>query len=112
MTSLQMQIGSKGTQVYGPSFMGADSTNHEKNIHLNQGLALNSGLTFADDLRPGFRMIMGYRQITSRISYYPTFRNQIGYTAEAQLTASTKIGMSYQMSQDNRAVATTLSLVF
>jgi hypothetical protein len=112
VTNLQMRIGSKGTRLQGPSLTRPGFENSDQDSDRSEEMTINSGLTFADDLRLGLKLVMGNRLVTSRLNYYPTSGNEIGYTAETQLTASSKIGMSYLMSKDNKAVVTTLSVIF
>jgi len=112
MTSLQIRMGVNGTQFQGPSLTGDDFPDSIAKTGPDHAMAINSGLTFADDLRLGLKLAVGYHQITSKLSYYPASGNEIGCTAETQLTASSKIGLSYHLSQNDNAVATTFSFLF
>jgi hypothetical protein len=112
LTSLQMVIGADGTRLHGPSLTGLGLQDSALQIDPNHKMALSGGLTFSEDLRLGFTLALAYHRIISKLSYYPTSGNEIGYTAETQLTASTKVGLSYRRSQDTSAVLTTLSFLF
>ena len=112
LTSIQMAIGANGARLHGPSLTEIGLQDATPEANPNHEMALSGGLTFSDDLRLGFMLAMAYHRIISKLSYYPTSRNEIGYTAETQLTAATKIGLSYRRSQDAGAVLTTLSFLF
>ena len=112
MTNLQMRIGANGAQFHGPSLTGPDFPNSNAKTDPDRQMALNSGLTFLEDFRPGLNLAMKYSLITSKLTYYPTSRNEIGYTAETRLTASSIIALSYHSSQNDHAVVTTFSFLF
>jgi hypothetical protein len=113
LTNLQMVIGPAGAQLHGPSLTELGLPDAVSVADPNNQMILGGGLTFADDFRLGLMLTMKYRRITSKLRYYPLFRrNEFVYTAETQLTAATKIGLSYRGSQDGGAVMTTLSFQF
>jgi hypothetical protein len=112
LTSIQMVIGTEGARLHGPSLTGHRLQGSALEANPNHEMALTGGLTFKDDLRLGLALTMTYRRILSKLSYYPASRNEIRYTAETRLTASTSIGLSYRRSQDGGAVLTTLSFLF
>jgi len=112
MTSLQMVVGAEGTRLHGPTLTGVRLKDSAPEADTNRGVALTGGLTFAEDLRLGATLAMAYQRIISKLSYYPTSGNEIGYTVEARLTSSASIGLSYRRSQDGDAVLTNLSFLF
>jgi len=113
LTNVQMAIGPDGAQLHGPSLTGLGLLDSVPVVHPNNQILLGGGLTFADDFRLGLMLTTTYHRIVSKLRYYPTSRrNQFAYTAETQLTASTKVGLSYLESQDGGAVLTTLSFQF
>jgi hypothetical protein len=112
LTSFKMVIGADGTLLHGPSInrFGLKDSNQQADANKT---SITSGLTFADDFRLGLAFTMTYHRIISKLRYYPASRNEIAYAVETQLTASTKVGMSFHRSDEgNNAVMTTLSLAF
>jgi len=113
LTSLQIAIGANGAQLRGPSLTGLGLENSALQADPNNKIVLGGGLTFAEDFKLGLMLSMAYHGIVSKLRYYPTSRNnEISYTAETQLTASTKIALSYDSSQNRGTVMTTLSYQF
>ena len=113
MTSFRMVIGADGTRLHGPSLTGLGPQDSVPQADPNHKMVLNGGLTFAEDFKLGLMLSMAYHGIVSKLRYYPTSRNnEISYTAETQLTASTKIALSYDSSQNRGTVMTTLSYQF
>ena len=113
LTSLQMVIGADGTQLQGPSLTGLGLQYPALQADPSHKMVLSSGLTFAEDFKLGLMLSMTYHGIVSKLRYYPTSRNnEVAYTAETQLTASTKIALSYNSAQSGGAVLATLSYQF
>ncbi len=113
LTSLRLVIGSDGARLHEPSLTGLRLQDSAVQADLNHKMDLSGGLTFAEDFRLGLMLVMAYHQTISKLSYHPTYRrNGIVYTAETQLTPSTKIALSYRSSRDSGAFLTTLSFVF
>jgi hypothetical protein len=112
LTSFKMVIGADGARLHGPSLTGLGLQNSVPQADPNRKMTLSGGLTFAEDFRLGLTLTMTYQRIISKLRYYPTSRNEVMYTAETQLTASTKVGLSYRQSHDGNAVLTTFSFVF
>ena len=113
LTSLQVVIGANGAQLRGPSLTGLGLQNSAPVTDPNHKMVLGGGLTFAEDFKLGLMLSMKYHRIVSKLRYYPISRgNEIVYTAETQLTASTKIALSYNSSLKGGAVLATLSYQF